>query len=399
MRILFLTQRLPYAPNRGDRIRALQELRFLARRHEVTVVSLAHDAEEASHAGDLDSVAAETVVARIPHLRNRGRALLALPGRRPLTHVLLDSPAMRPALERLVRDRPPDVVLAFCSSMARFALAPPLDTTPTVIDMVDVDSAKWADLSRHAAPPMRWIYAREARLLGAFETRAVGLARSTFVVNARERDALAALGAGKPVHVIENGIDLAYYTPAGPVPRSRTVVFCGVMDYAPNEAGAVWLARDVWPHVRQAVPDAALALVGARPTARVQALESAEQGILVTGPVPDVRPHLWGAAVAAAPLQVARGVQNKVLEAVAAGLPTVVTPAVHQGLPGEVLPACVLADDAAAFAAAIVRLLRSTSSERRALVERCTMTDLGWETKLRPLDDLIEQAAAPDRRG
>ena len=397
MRILFLTQRLPYAPNRGDRIRALQELRFLARRHEVAVASLVHDDEEASHAGDLDSIAAETVVAPIPKILNRGRALLALPGRRPLTHVLLDSPAMRPALERLVRRRPPDVILAFCSSMARFAFAPPLDRFPTVIDMVDVDSAKWADLSRRAAPPMRWIYAREARVLAAFETRAAGLARATFVVNARERDTLAGLGAPKPVHVIENGIDLAYFAPAGVAPASRTVVFCGVMDYTPNEAGAIWLARDVWPRVRQAVPDAALALVGARPTSRVKGLASTDQGISVTGEVPDVRPHLWSAAVSAAPLHVARGLQNKVLEAVAAGLPAVVTAAVHQGLPGEVLPACVMADEAEAFAGAIVRLLRSTVAERVALIERCDMASLGWETKLGPLADLIEQAAAPAR--
>ena len=114
----------------------------------------------------------------------------------------------------------------------------------------------------------------------------------------------------------------------------------GVMNYAPNVEGAVWLAREVWPIVRSARPDARLTLIGASPSAEVVALASDRTGVVVTGTVPDVRPYLWRAAVAAAPLQIARGIQNKVLEAVAAGLPCVVTPQVAEGLPREVVPAC-----------------------------------------------------------
>src|SRR5262249_5585341 len=126
---------------------------------------------------------------------------------------------------------------------------------------------------------------------------------------------------------------------------SQTVVFCGVMNYPPNVEGAIWLAREVWPRVRRAVPSARLELVGASPTPAVPSLASGREDVIVTGHVDDVRAHLWGAAVAAAPLLTARGVQNKVLEAVAAGLPTVVTPVVLDGVPPEVRPGCVMAND------------------------------------------------------
>src|SRR5438105_4010422 len=148
MRVLFLTHRPPYAPNRGDRIRAYHIVKQLARRAEVDLFSLTHDADEDARVSDLSGMAAHVTTARVPRMRNRARAVLALPTSRPLTHVLLDAPAIQAKLARAIADRPPDVVLAYCSSMARFAFGEPLAEIPAVVDLLDVDSEKWGALAR-----------------------------------------------------------------------------------------------------------------------------------------------------------------------------------------------------------------------------------------------------------
>lgn len=402
MNVLFLTHRLPYAPNRGDRIRAHFLLRSLRPQANVDVVSLVHDDDEASHAGDLGSLASSVRVARVPRTRNVMKSVIALPGGRPTTHTMLDSAALVPAITAAIARRRPDVLLAYCSGTARLALEPPLRGLPFVLDMVDVDSAKWAALSQVTRPPLSWVYSREARVLGRFEAHAAVRAAANLVVTPRERDTLLDIAPDARVEVVPNGVDLEALQPRSGPADCSIVVFCGVMNYAPNEHAAVLLARDVWPLVRQRLPRAGLKIVGAYPTQTVASLANADLGIEVTGPVPDVKPHLWSAAIAAAPLVTARGLQNKVLEAVAAGLPTVVTPNIFASLPDAVRPACVQASGAPDIAEAIVRLLHLSPSERRAMAERADVRELTWERVLAPVGALLRAAAsgelAPPRR-
>jgi sugar transferase (PEP-CTERM/EpsH1 system associated) len=393
VRILFLTHRLPYAANKGDRIRALHLLRALAPHAQVDLVSLVHDADEASHAADLEPLASSVTVAPVSRLRGYVRAAAALGTRKPLTHALLDAPSLRDSIRRIVQQRRPDLILAYCSGMARFALEAPLDSIPLVVDLVDVDSEKWKSLSRTARMPRRWVYAREARLLAAFEGLAARSARSVLVVNEKERASLLRLEPLADVRVVPNGVALDEFRPTAPPSDEPLVTFCGVMNYRPNEEGAVWLARLVWPAVRARCPNARLVLLGSNPTPAVVRLAAADPSIDVTGMVPDVRPYLWRTAVSVAPLFMARGVQNKVLEAVAAGLPSVVTPAVHEGLPAEILPACVSASDPDAFAQAIVQLLNRTSSERRAMAAAANVTALSWKHQLSALRGILDAAA------
>ena len=164
----------------------------------------------------------------------------------------------------------PDVVLAYCSGVAPVALAPPLAGVPLVIDFVDVDSAKWATLAASATPPRSWIFHREARCLARFEAAVAWTARMATVVNERERDALLRICPAARVEVIPNGVDVDAFTASQPA-ANHSVVFSGVFDYAPNVEGAVWLAEEVWPRVREKVSDARLTLVGAHPTRRVRA--------------------------------------------------------------------------------------------------------------------------------
>ncbi|HEX3704693.1 MAG TPA: TIGR03087 family PEP-CTERM/XrtA system glycosyltransferase [Vicinamibacterales bacterium] len=401
MRVLFLTHRLPYAPNRGDRIRAYYTLEALkAAGAQVELVSLTHNAEEASHVPELSRIADKVHAIAVPRLRNWLSGTLRLPTQVPLTHALLDAPGVKPALRRIVADRPPDAVLAYCSGMARFAVEPPLAGLPLIIDLVDVDSLKWRDLSGTSRPPLAWVYRREATYLARFEARAARLAFATTVVNERERDVLASLVPDARIDVVPSGVNVEHWQPIDEPPPSADVVFCGVMNYTPNVDAAVWMARDVWPLVRARRADARLKLVGSEPTARVQALHDPSRGIEVTGHVPDVRPYLWLGAVSAAPLHTARGIQNKVLEAVAAGLPAVVTPVVAEGLPREILPACEVASSAASFADAVVRALARSPAERRRAAAQADLRPLSWSARLAPLVDLLLAAVekTPPRR-
>jgi polysaccharide biosynthesis protein PslH len=393
VKVLFLTHRLPYAPNRGDRIRAYHILRSLAAHMEVEVVSLAHDDEELAQVDRVRDMGVRVTAIRVPRIRSYANATLRLAGRRPLTHLLLDAPGISDRLHRIVGERPPDVVLAYCSGMARFALQPPLSSFRLIVDLVDVDSQKWAALSQSSRWPMRWIYGREARYLAEAERRMTAVAAATVVVNDRERDALLAIAPGARVAVVPNGVDLQPLTPRGaPAERAR-VVFCGVMNYTPNVDGALWFCTHVWPAVRAQRPDAELLIVGSDPVSAIRRLHAPESGIEVTGTVDDVRPYLWTSAVAIAPLLTARGVQNKVLEAVGAGLPAVVTSQVFDGLPVAVRPACRVGATVEAFVEATLSLLALSPSQRRRLAATAEMDGLSWESQLRPLRDLLTDSA------
>jgi len=394
LNVLFLTHRLPYAPNRGDRARAFHLLKILQAHAKVALVSLVHDDEEQAHQNELAGLATSVHTARIPRLRNLIRSALALPTARPTTHTMLDAPALEAAIDTAVETARPDVVLAYCSGMARLALGPRLRAFPMVLDMVDVDSAKWSDLGDVSRPPLSWVYRREARTLRAFERSATLHARTTMVVTEREAQTLREIAPSGRVDVVPNGVDVRGYRPTTPPADSADVIFCGVMNYAPNERAAVLLAREVWPLVRRSAPTARLMLVGSQPSSLVQSLASDASGIVVTGAVPDVRPYLWSSAVAAAPLWTARGIQNKVLEAVAAGLPTVVTPNILSSLPDEVARAWRVGDDAPSLARAITDLLALSPDARRAQASGVDLGRLTWEHQLSAVPGIVAEAAS-----
>ncbi len=392
MKVLFLTHRLPYAPNRGDRIRAYYLMRELSRFASVSLCSLVHDADEAAQVGHVP-FAAHVAGVRTSRAADVRRAAAGVFSGRPLTHLLLDAPGLRGTLASLVASSRPDLVLAYCSGMARFALEPPLAGFPFVLDMVDVDSAKWTELASRASPPRRWIYRREGSVLRRFEAEAAQRARATFVVNDRERKMLREIAPAARIEVLENGVDLDAFRRTGSRPEtSQDVVFCGVLDYEPNESAVLWFVDAVWPAVRAAQPRARFRIVGARPTARLERAAARDTSIDLVGAVPKVQPFLWEAAVAVAPLQLARGVQNKVLEALAAGLPVVATPVVLDGLPAQARPGCVAAADAAAFARSIVDLLSAGPSARANLAAQARMDGLGWAERLSSLQNALEDA-------
>ena len=373
-------------------------LQFLRTRAEVELVSLIHDDEEAVHVEDMRAIVPRVTALRVPPWRTRANAAAAMVSNQPLTHALLDAPGVWAAVQDIVERRCPDVVFAYCSGMAKFALQPPLDRVPLVLDFVDVDSQKWRDLAAETRWPQSWIYRREAATLGAFEAMAAAHASAALVVNAREAELARALAPSASVHVLANGVELERLCPIAPPTGAPRVVFCGVMDYAPNDEGMQWFVREIWPLIRQRRPDATLSIVGRGPTPVLRNLCANDASIAVTGRVKDVRDWLWESAVGIAPLRVARGVQNKALEAIAAGLPIVITDAVAGGLPPQAMAAARVANTPQAFAEHVVDLLNHSAQERRAIAASGDLSELTWSRTLAPLWSILERAAGSSHR-
>jgi sugar transferase (PEP-CTERM/EpsH1 system associated) len=265
-----------------------------------------------------------------------------------------------------------------------------------IIDFCDVDSDKWLQYSARHRFPMNRVYAREARELASIEARYVHQFDASIVISDAEAIILRAVAGGdfEKIHVVPNGVDCVYFDPTRQFPSpfepgTRPIVFTGAMDYHANVDGVKWYAREVFPAVRQQMPGAVFAIVGSNPIPEVQALAS-EPGVIVTGRVPDVRPYLSHASVVVAPLRIARGVQNKVLEALAMARPVVATENALQGIPEAGDAGVAIANDPKSLAEASVSATERLDEPRgRAFVT----TRFGWAHHLATVPYLM--AAAP----
>ena len=388
MELLFLAHRAPAAPDRGDRIRSWHILDHLSRRARVHLVAL--DEGGGVMTGPLAARLASCTVVR----RDKGRAratLEALATGRPVSLSAFAHPAIGAAVTRLLHERPIDAAYVFSGQMAQYLHA---DGPPTIVDWVDVDSAKFGQMASSSALPLRPLLAREARLLGRFEREVAARVHANLFVSGAEADLFRAGGGRGRIAVVENGVDTTMFAPGAgePQPLARpTIVFTGQMDYAPNAQAATWFAREVLPLVRRRHPDAAFAVVGRAPTAGVGALAGPD--VIVTGEVADVRPWLAAAAVCAAPLHLARGIQNKVLEAMAMARPVVATAAAAEGI--DHAGTLRTADRPDETAAAVVALL-DRPDEAAALggaAREQVVRRYGWAERLRPLDALIDRVS------
>jgi sugar transferase (PEP-CTERM/EpsH1 system associated) len=392
--ILFLTHRLPYAPNRGDRARAYHLLRAMSGWADVHLVSLVHSRDEAAQQHLLSEAVRTLHVAPVTPIRNLIRAAARLPTAMPTTYSLLYAPAVGRLVAEVAARRNIDLVFCYCTGMGWALELPHLRDRPVVLDMVDVDSAKWADLASRSRPPRSWIFAREARRLRPIERHLALSSRLTLVVTEQEAVTLRGFAPDARIQVLGNGVDLERLRPRGDTLRDpAAIVFCGVMNYAPNVEGVRWFAREVLPLVREAHPGVTFTIVGSDPVEEVRRLVGLP-GVEVTGAVPDVRPFLWRASVSVAPLFTARGVQNKVLEAVAAGVPAVVTPRVAAGLPGSLAGSYRVAQDPAGFAEAVTGLLNRAPGE--TIVTETTLSELSWDRRLAPLQSWLKGASVKD---
>ncbi|SOB87609.1 sugar transferase, PEP-CTERM/EpsH1 system associated [Sphingomonas guangdongensis] len=386
--VLFLAHRAPFPPDRGDRIRAYHVVRHLAARHRVHLVAFVDEAGEADHPDLTAMAASHTLVTRT---KSRPRAAVeALASGRSVSVAAFADAAIARAVARVLAERPIDAVYVYSSAMAQYLPHGPRPRT--VMDFCDVDSVKFGEYARAAGPAGRWLYAREERLLGAFDRGVAAGADASLFVSAAEAQLFRSIGGTGNIQVVENGIDTAFFDPVvavEEVPAAEPlIVFTGQMDYAPNVAAVSWFANDVLPLIRARQPTASFAIVGRAPVAEVRALGE-RPGVTVTGEVADVRGWLKAASVAVAPLRIARGIQNKVLEAMAMARPVVATPGAAEGI-DHAGTLCV-ADSEQAFAQAVSGLLsdpvRAVTLGRAARAR--VQARYGWSARLAGLDALL----------
>ena len=403
--ILFLAHRIPFPPDRGDKIRSHHVLKRLAQLAPVHVATFADDAADAAHERELAALAKSyQLVRRDAPLGRAG--LVALASGRPVSLTAFHHRALARFVAETLRTRPISAIYVFSGQMGQYV--PAGFAWRLVVDLVDVDSAKFAAYAAAGHGPMRWVHGREARLLAREEARLAARADATLLISAEEAALFAArLGPGGPgadrVAVLGNGIDSSQFDPAATLSEPQLaalagpkLIFTGQMDYPPNIAAAVRAATRIMPLVRERFPPASFHVVGRSPVAEVLALNGVN-GCRVWGRVDDIRPWLAAADLALVPLEIARGVQNKVLEAMAMGLPVVVSPGAATGIAAEPGRDFAVAESDAALADAVTGLLDAPgAAQAMGRAARTFVSErLGWPAVLAPLAGMVGLGEPP----
>jgi len=416
MKLLFLAHRIPYPPNKGDKIRSYHELRALTERgNEVHLLAFADDPRDLQYQVELARWCTTVRIIRIRKPAAKLRAAATLLTSRPLSLGYFNSLKMQRQVKRMLAEQSFDAIFVYSSAMAQYV--PAQWHSRSIVDLVDVDSEKWREYAARTSPPQSWLYRIEAARLRKYEHKIVSQFTHTILTTSREAVLLSELDEftrRARLRIITNGVNSNYFQPEESVPRTTTsgfagvrsfaaargadsvprLVFTGAMDYYANIEAAEWFVAEILPLIRQQQPHAEFLIVGSNPTTNVKKL-ARQPGVKVTGFVEDVRPYLQGATLCVVPLRIARGVQNKLLEAMACGKAVVATPEAAAGLHirnGEDLLLAASADE---FAAAVLQVIRNQTLREslgwhaRSFIE----AHHDWRPMLESLVELVESIA------
>lgn len=401
--ILYLAHRIPYPPNKGDKIRSFNEIKYLSQEHDLNLAFLVDDPQDLRHVSELERYTRTIDYAVINPRWQKVKSIPYLLTDKPLSIPYFYSPVLQESIDKRLDVTEVDVVFCFSSPMAEYVFNSrhfkmgKLKNAQLIMDFVDVDSDKWRMYAGFSNFPLSAVYRREWRRLQAYDAR-VGQAfdRSIFVSD-KEVDLFRSFCPRASTAAIANGVDIEYFAAAETL-RQRangsckepTVLFMGAMDYYPNQDAVVYFADEIWPLVKEVFSNARFVIAGSNPTGKVKALAQADQSITVTGFVTDIRPYLAQAEVFVAPFRIARGIQNKVLEAMAAGVPVVTSSEAVQGFGIQDLPLRIESSPGS-FAASIVELLQD-EGKRAAMAmnaQHFVRTCYCWDTSMAALQSLF----------
>ena len=390
MNILYVCHRFPFPPKRGGKIRPFNMIRHLSRNHRVTVASLARSAEEAREGEGIAPHCAAYEMARVRNSAQTLRMVARLPTATPSSMGYFYSRDLARRIGTLLARERFDLVFVHCSSVAQYVRN--VRGIPKILDFGDMDSQKWLEYARYKPFPLSWGYWLEGTKLLREEK---ALARKFDMCTATTRaewETLVSYGVEVDTDWFPNGVDAEYFAPTAEPYDADTISFVGRMDYYPNQECMFDFCANTLPLLRAKRPNVKLLIVGADPSPRVQALAGLP-GVTVTGSVPDVRPYVRSSAAMVAPLNIARGTQNKILEAMAMGVPVVASRAAAGGVDAKATQHFLVAGDPRDYAEALLSVLEKPQ-ERARLAEagRARMlSHHSWAHSMERLDGIIER--------
>ncbi len=396
--LMFLAHRIPYPPNKGDKIRSWNILKYLTRYFRVHLGCFIDNPDDEMHRPTLEAICESCKFVRLTPLSARFRSLSALLSGSPLTLSYFRNADLARWSGDLMRQRDIQHVFVFSSSMAQYASSETAKHARRVVDFVDVDSDKWRQYAETKPWPTKWVYGRESRTLLELERKISAESDVSLFVSEAEATLfrnLAPESAGK-IRVLRMGVDLDYFDPAIELESpfsddGERLVFSGAMDYWANVDAVSWFARSVFPRIRARRPAVEFWIVGARPAPQVAALK-ALPGVYVTGSVPDVRPYIRHADVVVAPLRLARGVQSKVLEAMAMARPVVASPEALEGIDASIGEEVIQSDGVSDYVNKIMILLDDKSGDAMGARARTRVeNEYAWSSSLASLREILER--------
>ncbi len=395
--LLFLTHRIPYPPNKGDKIRSYHFLKTLAEHYNIYLGTFIDDPEDWNFTTSVQPYCQQTCIQPLKPFQAKIKSLKGLLTGEALSVPYYSNKALQTWVDQIIKRYEIKKVLIFSSVMAQYVVNN--NQLRLIADFVDVDSDKWSQYARNKRWPESWIYRREARQLLKYEIQVIDRADAGIFVSELEAELFKSLAPDyrEKIKAVNNGVDTHYFSPMhvfnSPYRQNeRVLVFTGAMDYWANVDAVKWFAEQVFPIIHRQHDSARFYIVGSKPTREVQAL--AEQpGVIVTGTVKDIRPYVAAAEIVVAPLRIARGIQNKVLEAMSMGKSIIATSAAIEGIPVNDQLDLSIADDPQQFAEAAVNLLELNSitfaskENRRFILER-----FSWQSSFERLISLIDSS-------
>ncbi len=394
MNILYLCHRFPFPPKRGGKIRPFNMIRHLsASGHRVTVCSLARSAQEAAEGEGIAPHVAGRVVGIVSEPVQWARMIVRLPVLTPSSMGYFYSADLAREVRKLLASQRWDLIFVHCSSVAQYVEH--VQGVPKILDFGDMDSQKWLEYAQRKPFPLSMGYWLEGQKMLAAEKR---LARRFDLCTATTRaewETLESYGTGAATDWFPNGVDSEYFSPVAEPHDPDTISFVGRMDYYPNQECMARFCRETWPLLRSRRPAMKLLIVGADPSPEMKALGGLP-GVTVTGSVPDVRPYVRGSAVMVAPLAIARGTQNKILESMAMGVPVVTSRVAAGGVDASAPEHLLVADTPEEIAAAVLRIVESPAERARlaAAGRERMLANHSWTGSMRRLDGIIERCMA-----
>jgi len=388
-KLLYLVHRIPYPPNKGDKIRSFHFLKALAEQYEIYLGTFIDDPNDRQYSEALKPFCKEYFCVDLYPKLSKLKSLTGLLNGEALSLPYYRNQALQDWVDSTIVTQDIDRVLIFSSPMAQYVQDYP--QLHFVADFVDVDSDKWRQYAENKRWPANWVYRREAKKLLDYEMRIASQSDATLFVSDKEAQLFKSLSPSiaDKIGFVNNGVDTEYFDPsldyASPFSSDqKTIVFTGAMDYWANVDAVVWFARQVLPLVKKQCEEVRFYVVGSKPDKAVQQLAENDTAVIVTGRVEDVRNYLAHANVVVAPLRIARGIQNKVLEAMAMARPVVVTSAAMEGIPGNSEIQVKVEDAPVPFAERVLYILAQPfqyAPENREYVQ----ADFSWKNSGRDL--------------